>query len=181
MTRQQLEHAIRAAGAIADDPELYVVGSQAILGAFPDAHPDLCRSMEVDIAPKNRPELEALIEGSIGELSPFHQTFGFWVDGVEIQGILLPDGWGNRLVPVDIPNTNGYRGLCLDPADLAVSKLAAGRPKDLDYVRVLLCEGLVLARTLRERIYATPALEASGQEELTEILRSVTADGPPRG
>jgi hypothetical protein len=53
MTREQLEHAIRAAGAIGD-LELYVVGSQAILGAVPKAHPDLCRSMEVDIAPRNR-------------------------------------------------------------------------------------------------------------------------------
>lgn len=80
MTRAQLEHAIRAAGAISGDPELYVVGSQAILGPCPDAPPDLCQSMEVDIAPKNRPELEALIEGSIGELSLFHQTFGFYID-----------------------------------------------------------------------------------------------------
>ena len=77
MTREQLEHAIRAAGAISGDRELYVVGSQAILGASPNAHGDLRRSMEVDIAPKNHPELESLIEGSIGELSPFHKTFGF--------------------------------------------------------------------------------------------------------
>ena len=47
------------------------MGSQSILGPVPLAHPDLLRSMEVDIAPKNHPELEALIEGSIGELSPF--------------------------------------------------------------------------------------------------------------
>ena len=65
MTREQLEHAIRAAGAISGDPELFVVGSQAILGARPHAHADLLRSLEVDIAPKNHPELEALIEGSI--------------------------------------------------------------------------------------------------------------------
>ena len=90
MTREQLEHAIRAAGAICDDRELYIVGSQAILGPCPDAHPELRRSMEVDIAPKNRPDLEAVVEGSIGELSPFHQTFGFYVDGVDIDGIVLP-------------------------------------------------------------------------------------------
>ena len=87
MTREQLEHAIRAAGAICGDRELYIVGSQSVLGPCPSAHPDLCRSMEVDVAPKNRPDLEALIEGSIGELSPFHQTFGFCVDGVDINGI----------------------------------------------------------------------------------------------
>ena len=103
MTREQLEHAIRAAGAIAGDTELYVVGSQAILGAHPNAHPDLLRSMELDIAPKNKPELEGVIEGSIGELSPFHQTFGFYVDGVELAAIVLPRGWRERLVIVDTP------------------------------------------------------------------------------
>jgi hypothetical protein len=120
---------------------------------------------------KNRPELEALVEGSIGELSPFHQTFGFWVDGVEIQGIVLPERWTNRLVAVDNPNTNGFRGLCLDPADLAVSKLAAGRSKDLDYVRVLLRERLVPVRDLLERIGATPCLDSSLQAKLTESVR----------
>jgi len=152
MTRAQLEHAIRAAGAICGDRELYVVGSQAILGARPDAHPDLLRSMEVDIAPKNAPELEAVIAGSIGELSPFHQTFGFYVDGVEIDGIVLPAGWTARTVAVDNANTNGVRGLCLDPSDLGVSKLAAGRPKDLDFVRVLLREGMVSPALLHERV-----------------------------
>ena len=129
MTRTQLEHAIRAAGAICGDRELYIVGSQAILGAHPDAHPDLLRSIEVDVAPKNLPELESLIEGSIGELSPFHRVFGFYVDGIEISGIVLPDGWQERAIAVENANTNGFRGLCLEPADLAVSKLAAGRPK----------------------------------------------------
>jgi hypothetical protein len=175
MTRQQLEHAIRAAGAIADDPELYVVGSQAILGARPDAHPDLLRSMEVDIAPKNRPELEELIEGSIGELSPFHQTFGFYVDGVDISAIVLPRGWEVRTVPVDNPNTNGFRGLCLDPADLAVSKLAAGRPKDTAFVRVLLREAIVSAELLRSRIDDIPDLDESRRMVLRQTVLRLAA------
>ena len=32
MTRSQLEHLIRAAGTIADDDDIVVIGSQAILG-----------------------------------------------------------------------------------------------------------------------------------------------------
>ena len=35
MTREQLEHLIRAAGVIADVEDLAVIGSQAILGQFP--------------------------------------------------------------------------------------------------------------------------------------------------
>ena len=53
MTRAELEHAIRAACDVAGDDEIWVFGSQAILGEHPDAPPDLLQSMEVDVAPRN--------------------------------------------------------------------------------------------------------------------------------
>ncbi len=37
MTRSELEHLIRASGAIADDDELIIIGSQSILAQFPEA------------------------------------------------------------------------------------------------------------------------------------------------
>jgi hypothetical protein len=40
-------------------------------------------------------------------------------------------------VRVQNQNTNGIAGLCLSPADLSVSKMAAGREKDMDFVRAL--------------------------------------------
>jgi hypothetical protein len=175
MNREQLEHAIRAAGAISGDRELYVVGSQAILGACPRAHPDLCRSMEVDIAPKNYPEREALIEGSIGELSPFHQAFGYYVDGVEMAGIVLPEGWDERIVVVDNANTSGFRGLCLEPADLAVSKLAARRSKDLEFVRVLLRERIVSAALVKVRLWSVPGLSSEQKSDLQVLLDGLSA------
>jgi hypothetical protein len=170
MNRAQLEHAIRASGAISGDRELYVVGSQSILGAHPHAPPDLCRSQEVDIAPKNLPEMEALIEGSIGELSPFHTTFGFYVDGVDITAIALPAGWQERLVIVDNPNTNGYRGLCLAPADLAVSKLVARREKDLEFVRVMLRETLVTPGQIKERLSTVEGRSSDDVRALEELV-----------
>jgi len=175
MTREQLEHAIRAAGAICGDRELYIVGSQAILGSCRDAHPDLVRSMEVDIAPKNHPELESLIEGTIGELSPFHKTFGFHVDGVDMEGIVLPARWQERVVVVDNANTNGFRGLCLDPADLAISKLAAGRPKDIDFVRVMLRERLVGPEILHERVDAIPGVDGGRTASLHDLVNRLAA------
>src|SRR5438105_3220169 len=56
MTREQLEHVIRAAAAISGDDEIVVVGSQAILGQFPAAPAELCVSIEADVYPKNKPE-----------------------------------------------------------------------------------------------------------------------------
>jgi hypothetical protein len=40
MTRAELEHVIRAAGSIAEVEDLVVIGSQAVLGEFPDAPAD---------------------------------------------------------------------------------------------------------------------------------------------
>lgn len=177
MNRAQLEHAIRAAGAICGDRELYVVESQAILAAFPDAPADLVLSMEVDISPKNRPELEELVEGSIGELSLFHQTFGFYVDGVDLAAVALPEGWRERVVIVDNANTNGFRGLCLSPADLAASKLAAGREKDIAFVRGMLREGLVTLGSLRESVAQIPGLLPERGEWIARLLDGLAA-GP---
>ena len=44
MTRAELEHLIRAAADLAQDDDIIVVGSQAILGPFPDARESMLRS-----------------------------------------------------------------------------------------------------------------------------------------
>ena len=81
MTRLNLEHIIRAAGTIADDPDIIVVGSQSVLGQFPDARSELLVSVEADVYPKNRPDRSDLIDGSIGEGSPFQMAFGYYAHG----------------------------------------------------------------------------------------------------
>ena len=105
MTRSNLEHIIRAAGTIADDPDIIVVGSQSVLCQFPDARPELLVSLEADVYPKNRPERSDLIDGSIGEGSPFQREFGYYAHGVDASTSILPVGWENRLVLVSGENT----------------------------------------------------------------------------
>jgi hypothetical protein len=51
MTRGDLEHVIRAAGAIAEDSEIIFVGSQSILGQFPDASRVLLLSAAAEVYP----------------------------------------------------------------------------------------------------------------------------------
>ena len=155
MNRAQLEHVIRAAADLADDDEIVVIGSQAILGQFPDAPAELCVSNEADVYPKNRPERWDLIDGSIGELSPFHNTYGYYAQGVEEGTAVLPDGWKERLVPVRNANTRGATGLCLEVHDLVVAKCVAGREKDLRFAEVALRHGLVSRDTLLARLAAT--------------------------
>lgn len=149
VTRDQLEHVIRAAATIAGDTELIVVGSQAILGRYPDAPAELLASADVDLYPRHFPERSDLIDGSIGELSPFHETFGYYAQGVGTRTAVLPEGWESRLVPVPTP---AGVGLCLDPHDLVLSKYVAGREKDRDYVRAAARHRLVESSVLLQRL-----------------------------
>lgn len=155
MTRDQLEHAIRAACDVADGQVVVVFGSQAILAQHPDASPALRQSMEVDVAPASNDALVAdLIDGALGENSQFHATHGFYVHGLTIEAAVLPEGWQRRTVMVR--GGGGATGRCLEVHDLAASKLAAFREKDRDFVRTLLVEELVKASRLRLRLGQLP-------------------------
>lgn len=164
MTRPQLEHIIRAAAATADVRDVVVIGSQAILGAYPAAPAELTESMEADVFPRDAPERSVVIDGAIGELSPFHETFGYYAHGVDDTTATLPDGWRDRLVKVENPNTAGAVGWCLDPHDLAVSKLAAGREKDMAFVGVMVRSGLASPQVIRDRLAGTPGLAAERRQ-----------------
>jgi hypothetical protein len=176
VTREQLEHAIRAACDVSEDYEVWVFGSQAILGSHPNAPESLRASIEVDMQPKNRPQMVDEIDGALGEMSQFHQTFGFYVHGVSIETATLPHDWELRVVCVSHPtSTRGNSGLCLEPHDLAASKLAAFRDKDREFVRNMLAEGLVSGDVLLQRVDALP-LPDERLSRLTQWVRITVED-----
>lgn len=167
MNRKQLEHVLRASGAISGSRDLVVIGSQAILGSHPDSPAELLRSMEVDLYPMDAPEKADLIDGSIGELSPFHETFGYYAHGVGPETATLPAQWKKRLVRVEDENTGGIVGWCLSPIDLAASKLIAGRERDIEYVRILLRMRIVTENSIRD---LRNELDPPAAERLTGML-----------
>ncbi|MDT4911724.1 MAG: hypothetical protein QOC66_852 [Pseudonocardiales bacterium] len=133
MKREQLEHVLRAASQIADDPDVVVIGSQSILAAIPeDRLPrEATASMEVDVAFFNDPDNRKSdrVDGAIGELSSFHEMNGYYAQGVSVSTATLPQGWRDRLLLVESRSTQPGRGYALDPHDCVVSKLVAGREK----------------------------------------------------
>jgi hypothetical protein len=167
MKRSDLEHLIRAAGAIADDTDIVVIGSQSILGQFPDAPAKLLASAEADLFPLHRPERADLIDGSIGEGSQFHELFGYYAQGVGERTATLPSGWQSRFVRVANPNTRGVCGLCLEVNDLAISKYVAGREKDLEFTRELASQGMTDLRVLITRLDQTEL-----PTEIRELVRA---------
>jgi hypothetical protein len=93
---------------------LVVIGSQAVLGEFPDAPPEFLVSNEADVYPRNRKDRSDLIDATIGEGSPFQQLFGYYAHGVDETTAVLPEGWQKRLVLVTGENTRFIRGWCLE-------------------------------------------------------------------
>lgn len=155
MNRKAFDHAVRAAGAVLNENEIVVIGSQAVHGTIAgDLPPEAERSIEADVAALDDPdELKAdLIDGSIGEASMFHETFGYYAQGVVEETAVLPDGWRDRLVRFETRGTDGVVAWCLEPHDLWISKAIAGRPKDLEFCQALVVGGLVASSILRERL-----------------------------
>lgn len=174
MRRDQLEHLIRAAAQIADDDQIIVVGSQSILGAHPDAPADLLRSVEADLYPRDHPDRATVIDGAIGEGSPFHDTFGYYAHGVGPETSSLAPGWEDRLVEVRNPNTRDATGLCLEPHDAVAAKLIAGREHDVAFAASALRAGLVDEHVLRERVAATPTDHATREHALSLLTLAVS-------
>jgi len=156
MNRSQLEHIIRAACSITGEDNIVIIGSQAILAGFPNTTlPEiLTQSIEADVFYLNEKNqsLSDLIDGTIGELSAFQDTFGIYAHGVGKETAALPTGWEERLIKLSNNNTSGYTGLCLDPYDICVSKLIAYRKKDIEYVKALLSSEIIDINELIKRL-----------------------------
>src|SRR6266513_21107 len=154
MKKQQVDHVLRAAGRITGEKQFIIIGSQSLHGKYPDIADEILTSFEVDlVASKNADRTEWL--NAIGVDSPFHESFGYYADPVDLNTATLPKGWKERLVTLPPGETEGVRGLCLEPHDLAIAKYAAAREKDLIFTRELARRGIVSEErlfTLRDQI-----------------------------
>ncbi|MEA2235697.1 MAG: hypothetical protein QOC81_421 [Thermoanaerobaculia bacterium] len=170
MKRSDLEHVLRAAGAITGVSTWVIVGSQAILGAVPNAPQELLLSVEVDLYAPSDEASSDLVDGSIGELSAFHESFGYYAHGVGAETAILPSHWRERAVTIHSPATGGVTGICPDAADLAISKLAAWREKDQEFIRILVSCGIVTVDAIRSRL---DELDDETAERITGRLRGL--------
>lgn len=89
----------------------------------------------------------------------------------------MPRGWKDRLVKIETASTGEGRGWCLEVHDLASSKLAAGREKDLEFVEAMLKHGFTNLDVLRDRIADTDAL---GPVRRDVVLKWLDARAPKK-
>ncbi|BAH47033.1 hypothetical protein ACH47B_32410 [Rhodococcus sp. NPDC019627] len=158
MNREELEHVIEAACANLDEGQVIVFGSQSILGTYDETElPEYATlSREVDVFPRSgidAPASPAVVEkililnGRLGECSPFHESFGVYVEGIHKGCSGTAEAMGQPLVAVEVQDGSEYgrAGFCLDPVDLCASKAIAGREKDRVFVAALVEDGIVTA------------------------------------
>jgi hypothetical protein len=165
VNRAALEHLLRAAAAVTGETSFYVVGSAAIIPSWPSEAeiPDVVlRSREADLIPVSGSQRSVdLIDGALGLDSTFDGTFGYYADGVDLSAVsAAPAGWQDRAIRFANAATQGAVGLCMEPHDLTIAKLCAGRDKDLEFVRNMVESGIVDTDLLLVRLATVSTADA---------------------
>jgi Nucleotidyltransferase of unknown function (DUF6036) len=98
----------------------------------------LSRSNEADIlALSGNPDVADQISILIGELSPFHENHDVYAEGCTFETpVFAPNGWRDRSIPVTYDDI-GVTAHFMELHDLVLSKIGAGRPKDIEFCSAL--------------------------------------------
>ncbi len=177
MQRSELEHLIRACSAMTGHTQFVITGSQALLGLDEHVPDELHSSLTADLFCQGDSEATKLITKSLGENTLFDQTFGYCARGVNEEDFILPEGWRERVIPIESSNTAGACGYCLEVHDLAVSRLAAHHDDDFTFLLGLLRYRLIDEGTLEDRLTATElstSLRAECEGRFARLIRALT-------
>jgi hypothetical protein len=149
-TIADLERTVRAIATEFKADSVFIIGSQAILVSWPDAPIAMKISPEIDAFPANAkiwetqekakhpgesPEASEHINALFGEGSQFHETHGFYIDGVDENTAVLPVDWLTRAIvrSIDV-GKRIVTAIAPCPEDIIVSKLARLDDKDRKFV-----------------------------------------------
>ena len=131
-----------------------IVGSQCLYAAT-DQVPQIVRgSFEADfLLAEDDSDAREIVNKKLGVTSTFFDEHGYFADGVGLATIVLTPGWRERLQPL-MDESGQAVALCLDLYDVAVSKLIAGREKDMIFLCYLLDSKMITMAPLMERAEA---------------------------
>ena len=173
MTKSEFEKLLRLAGGIARDRDFFLIGSQALRGVCPSIPRDFPQTLEADLYPRHHPQAWTLLRSQLGRSSKFFRHHGYYLDCTDPGLATLPEGWMDRLVPYRTAHTGGITAWCLEPHDLFVSKLVAGREKDRVFLRAMLRHKLARAALTSRRIEHLPVSTDEKQDMIKASKRLV--------
>jgi hypothetical protein len=181
-TVADLERAIRSISTHFNEDVVVVVGSQAALVGYPWTPDAMRNTEEIDIyiarvkqweaVHPEEPEFHDEVEGLFGPGTEFFKSFGFYIDGVGIETAVLPKSWEERAVFREVKNGSAtVTAVAPSIEDLIVSKLAAFREKDKEYIKACHAAFPIDVDLIRRRIRETDRFpEGLYDEGVAEFL-----------
>lgn len=159
MQRVQLHEILKRAAEVCPGNLPVVFGSQAVHALTTSPPAEVLLSAECDLWLRDEPEAASRLAAELGKDSPFARDAGIYVDLLPPGLPLLPDGWENRLVDHDV---GALTARCLEIHDLIISKLAAGRLKDYEFIAAVIMGKLADPGEVTRRIqtFAEPRTQA---------------------
>jgi len=186
MQRNKVDHVLRAAAFVTGHKVFVLIGSAALIARIKGPTPaSMMVTQEVDIYAfdvDNFQELSDMIDGSLGQDSPFHRSFGFYADGVSPETAKMPLDWMTRASRYSSPACPGVTAIVPEENDLALAKLVAWREKDIDWLRTGVAHRILSLDQMEARLDRLPSPDAAPSvpkiEDLRERLRILRASGP---
>ena len=173
LKKEAIAHLVRAVAGVSGRSSFVMIGTGAVIAQLKHVPLDLMRTREIDIYPQGVPDAEdiaTLIDGTLGEGSPFDETFGYYAHGVGERTACLPDGWEERAIAFDAPGLAGVVCLCPEVNDIALSKLCAWREKDRSWLEAGINSGVVSLDAMKAR---SRTISNPHAPDVTEIDRRI--------
>ena len=184
LRKAAIAHLLRAAAGVSGRELFVIVGTGAVIAQLKTVPLDLMETREIDIYVPDDPEADGisdLIDGTIGEGSPFDETFGYYAHGVGARTACLPDDWAARSVRYDGSLLRGVVCLCPEVNDIALSKLCAWREKDRTWLEAGIATGVLSLTAMKMRAGSITDSNAPSVEEIERRLAALhAAAGPSR-
>lgn len=141
MEFNQLKKLIKNVVESTNQKNIMLFGSQVLYAKFENIdNENIVKSYEADFTLykyKNKQELEDfvdVVDGSIGELSQYHQTNGFYAEGVSSFNDSFPKNYKNRLINFQYSDNPKDIVQFMNIKDVAIMKLRRMDPKDHSFL-----------------------------------------------
>lgn len=179
MRVEALKHLANSAAALAPDSTIVVFGSASAFATYPEL------GIECELYQQTKDadfifepwelSLGKALNNAVGKESLFYDHFGYYADIISPAAFdNFPPDFRDRLVPLE----GCPRVFALDPHDMAVAKLFAGRPKDIRLLVFLLKTNRLDEAKVRRLLWNTPMEEkwiVRTHQVLEEVVRQVAA------
>lgn len=168
MQRREIQVALEAAAKISPYREFVIAGSLSVLG-YKEIPPEMMSlSIDIDFFPLRDPDHVQEVRDALGEDSEFHESHGYYLDPISCHVLVLPPGWMDRLVPIQLGDIWAY---FLDVNDAAISKYVRSAENDYRWIDAGYEAGILDLPTIEAR--ARFGMDYPGDEDRQKVRNGI--------